>query len=123
MSGLHACLPDGFETLEPFVGAWSMETAEQRHRARLDSGDAERQAFFDAARDLLAPGLDYLDQRPLADFSPRDRQLMNLLLGLAHVLLAVEMQGDDEPKHAQGARHMTITRAPADSSSEPRRRV
>jgi hypothetical protein len=121
MKGSDVSLPAGFEALEPFVGAWAMETAEKRHQARLTSSDAERQAFFDAAEGLLGPGLDYLDQRSLADFSPSDRRLMTLLLGLAHVSLAVEMQGDDEPKHALGARHMTITRAPADRSLEPAR--
>lgn len=108
-------LPAGFEALQPFVAAWALDSAEKRHRARLGSSETERQAFFDAAKPLLDAGLDYLDGKPLAEFSEQDRRLMTLLLALAHVSLAVEMQGDDEPKHAADARFMTITRAPADA--------
>lgn len=114
MSGPETTLPQGFEALEPFVSAWALETAELRHRRRLASHDAERQAFFAAAKPLLVPGLDYLDSTPLSEFSPEQHRLMTLLLGLAQVSLAVEMQGDDEPRHAADARYMTITRSPAD---------
>jgi hypothetical protein len=114
MSEAESSLPAGFKSLEPFVHIWALETAEERHRRRLASTDAERRAFFSAAKDFLAPGLDYLDKIALAGFGPQQRRLMNLLLALAQVSLAVEMQGDDETKHAAGACHMTITRAPAD---------
>lgn len=114
MSGSDTTLPAGFEALEPFVAHWALDTAEKRHRARLASSEPERVAFFEAAKDLLAPGLDHLDKTPLAAFSPEQRQLMNLLLSLAHVSLAVEQQGEDEPKHAADARFMTITRAPSE---------
>lgn len=108
-------LPPGFEALEPFVPAWALDTAEQRHRARLASTEADRQAFFAVAKDLLAPGLDQLDRTPPAAFTPDEQRLMQLLLSVAHVALAVETQGADEARHAEVARHMTITRAPSDS--------
>ena len=114
MSQSEISLPAGFEALERFVPQWAQDTAEKRHRARLASSEPERLAFFEAGKDLLAPGLDHLDATPIADFSPQQRRLMSLLLGFAHVSLAVEQQGDDEPKHAADARYMTITRAPAD---------
>jgi hypothetical protein len=107
-------LPAGFEILEPFVAAWAISGADQRLRARLNSREHERTAFFAVARNLLTPGLDYLDRKPLAEFDEKDRRLMNLLLSMAHVSLAVEIQGEDEVRHAVDARHMTITRAPAD---------
>ena len=44
----------------------------------------------------------------------KEERLMNLLLSLCHVAQAVEIQGDDEPKHALGRQHMKITRASAD---------
>jgi len=37
-----------------------------------------------------------------------------IFINLAHVSLAVEIQGDDEPRHARDARYMKITRASAD---------
>lgn len=114
MSFAETSLPPGFEALEPFVGAWALEGANNRLRARLASSPADRIAFFEAARELLAPGLDYLDRKPLGEFDPREKRLMNLLLSMAHVSLAVETQGDDEARHAEDARRITILRAPSD---------
>ncbi len=42
-----------------------------------------------------------------------EHRLMKLFLSFAHIALAVEVQGDAEPKHAEGARFMTITQAPS----------
>lgn len=115
MSGSDTTLPAGFEALQPFVAHWALATADQRHRARLASSEPERLAFFEGAKDLLAPGIDYLDKTPLAEFSPQQQRLMRLLLALAYISLAVEQQGHDEPKHAADARFITITRAPSDA--------
>lgn len=114
MSAMETTLPAGFEALAPFVPAWAVETADDRLRARLSSSEAEREAFFAAAQPLLADGLAYLDRKPLDRFDPAETRLMRLLLAFAHVALAVETQGDDEPKHAAAARFITITRTPAD---------
>jgi hypothetical protein len=114
MSTTQAALPAGFEALTPFVADWALATANQRLTRRLASSEAERVAFFEAAKPLLADGLAYLDQTPLDQFDEAQTRLMRLLLGFAHVSLAVEVQGDEEPKHAHGARFITITRAPAD---------
>lgn len=72
-------------------------------------------AFFNAAKDLAAPALEVLDRKPLREFDAREKRLMSLLLSLVHVALAVEIQAEDEPRHAKGARHMRITRASSDS--------
>lgn len=114
MSPTETALPAGFEVLQPFVSAWAVENADSRLRARLGSSDADRRAFFEAAKPLLADGLAYLDRKPLDQFDAAETRLMRLLLSLAHVALAVETQGDDEPRHAADARFITITRAPAD---------
>ena len=107
-------LPAGFEALEPFVAMWSVAGANNRLQLRLDSSEADRVAFFNAAKDLAAPALALLDQKPLDQLDDKEQRLMKLLLSLVHVSMAVEIQGSDEPKHAWGARFMTITRAPAD---------
>ncbi|CAN7527174.1 hypothetical protein LJR225_003796 [Phenylobacterium sp. LjRoot225] len=114
MSAATSRLPSGFEALEPFADAWAVEGANNRLQRRLTSSEAEQVAFFNAAKDLLPAALTYLDRKPLGQFDAVERRLMNLFLTFAHVSLAVETQGDDEPKHAEGARHITITRAPAD---------
>ena len=114
MSAAGTLLPDGFEALEPFVDSWSVAGAARRARLRLDSAPEEREAFFLAARDLAPAALDYLDQKALDQFDEREERLMNLMLSLAHVSLAVEIQGDAEPHHASWARFITITRASSD---------
>ncbi|OBB33701.1 hypothetical protein A5792_11415 [Mycolicibacterium peregrinum] len=108
-------LPPGFETLEPFVDQWTSETANDRLKQRLRSSEAGRVAFFDAAKDRLQDGLTYLDKKPFAEYDDNENRLMQLLLSFAHIALAVEVQGDDEPKHAVGARYMTITQAPSEA--------
>ena len=110
----HSQLPSGFEALEPFAVAWAIEGADNRLKRRLNSSAAERVAFFNAGQDLIAVGLAHLDKKPLSQLDAKEQRLMHLLLALAHIALAVETQGDDEPKHAEGARHFTIIRAPAD---------
>ncbi len=117
MSPVSSLLPAGFETLEPFAPTWSIAGAANRAERRMSSSEAERVAFFEAAKDLLAPALARLDQKPLDQFDEKEKRLMNLMLTLAHVAFAVEVQGDLEPKHVLGARHMRITRAPADLDS------
>jgi hypothetical protein len=107
-------LPQGFEALEPFVGYWAAATLSDRDTRRLDSTEAQRVSFYDGARGLVAPAMDYLDSKPLADHDARDRRLMNLMLGLVHVALAVEAQRDGEAEHALGGRQVPITRGHAD---------
>jgi hypothetical protein len=107
-------LPHGFEALEPFAGYWAAATLSDRDTRRLDSTELQRSSFYDCAKDLVAPAMDYLDSRPLADQDPKDQRLMNLMLGLVHVALAVEAQRDGEPEHAIGGRQVPITRGHAD---------
>jgi len=114
MSSMDTTLPPGFEALEPFVGAWALDRAEARARARRASSEADRVAFFETAKPLLDPGLAYLDKKPLDQFDAREKRLMQLFLSFAHIAMAVEVLGDDEPKHAQDSKYITITRAPSD---------
>jgi hypothetical protein len=115
MSGATS-LPAGFERLEPFVPAWAIQGAAARSQRRLNSTADERVAFFEAAKDLAQPALARLDERPLSQHDAAEKRLMDLMLSFAHVALAVETQGDQEPVHAQAARNMRITRAPSDAA-------
>ena len=114
MSHQQTQLPPGFEELEPFVTAWAVTRAADRARLRLSSSEPDRVAFFEAAKDRVAPALAYLDTKPLAELDAAEQRLMNLMLSFAHVALAVETQGPDEAKHRLGALHIRITRAPSD---------
>lgn len=108
-------LPAGFEALEPFVDRFAVSGTANRAARRSDSTAEERAAFFEAAKDIVAPALDYLDTKALDQFDEADQRLMDLALTFAHVALAVEVQGPDEARHAELRKTMRITRSPADA--------
>ena len=108
-------LPAGFEALEPFVQRFAIAGTANRAALRSDTAPEERQAFYDAAKNLISPALDLLDKKPLAAFDAAQQRLMNLALSFAHIALAVEVQGPDEAKHAKLRAHMKITRSTADA--------
>lgn len=112
-------LPDGFAALEPFVAGWAIAGTANRAARRSASSAEEREAFFTAASPLLDPALSYLDSRALGVLSPAERRLMNLMLSLAHVALAVEIQGPDETPSAASRDRMRITRSSADQGDLP----
>jgi hypothetical protein len=93
-------LPEGFESLDPFVPNWAIADLAGRDAMRGKSTPDQRQAFYAVASSLLEPALDYLDRKPLASLSGSDQRLMNLMLSLAHVALAEEVQHEDEARHA-----------------------
>lgn len=110
-------LPAGFESLEPFADRFAIAGTAARAQLRGDSSREEREAFYNAAKDLVGPALDLLDQKKFSDFTEQEQRLMNLALSFAHVALAVEIQGPDEEKHAKLRAHMKIVRSTADAVS------
>ena len=110
-------LPAGFESLEPFVARFAIAGTANRAQLRSDTSPEERQAFFDAAKDLIAPALDLLDTKQLGALSAGEQQLINLTLAFAHIAVAIEIQGPDEAKHAKLRAHMKIVRSTADAVS------
>lgn len=111
-------LPAGFETLAPYVPFWAVDTAAARAQCRDVSGEAARRAFYEAARDLVPTALAYLDEKSLSQWDDMDKRLMRLALSFVHAALAVELQRDEEPKHARYRPCMRITRATADEKEE-----
>ncbi len=116
MSATEASLPAGFEALAPFVEYWAVDTAAERAHCRDVSDEMSRVAFYNAANGLLAKALAYLDAKPFAQFDESEQRLMKLVLSFAHVSMAVELQREEEPKHAKNRPYLRITRAPADQS-------
>jgi hypothetical protein len=108
-------LPVGFEALEPFVERFAVSGTANRAARRSEASEEERNAFFQAAKDLVPVALDFLDTRPLDQFDESEQRLMDLALTFAHIALAVEVQGPDEARHAELRQHMRITRSPADA--------
>lgn len=114
MNSVTLQLPAGFEALEPFVDAWAIHGSANRMQKRLDSSMDDMKRFFEAAFPLAESALAYLDQKPVKELDAPEQNLMNMILSLAHVSLAVEVQGPDEPHHAKWARFIRITQAVAD---------
>lgn len=112
MSRHESLLPPGYEGLERFVARFAVAEVAARAQLRNDCSRAEREDFFRAVKDLAGPALDALDLKPLADLDEKERRLLDLLLSFAHVALAVEVQGDDEEKHARLREHMRISVRP-----------
>jgi hypothetical protein len=110
-------LPPGFEQLEPFVDGWALDRSAERMRRRLVSNESERTGFYLAAKDKLANALTLLDKKPLDRLDDQERCLMNLMLMLAHVSLAVEVQKEIEPEHAIGRAQIRIQRSMADAGA------
>lgn len=107
-------LPAGFAALEPHVARFCLSGTANRAAARTAATADERRAFYGAAKDLIGPALDLLDQKPLDALDESERRLLALCLSFAHVALAVELQGADEHRHARMREHMRITYSPAD---------
>jgi hypothetical protein len=116
-------LPPAFSALEPFVERWAVDTAAARAGLRAQSSGAERQAFYEAAIGRLPAALAHLDAKPLGAFDAREQRLMQLMLSLAHVAMAVEVQGQDEARLAASAPYVRITRAPSELGPQPRARL
>lgn len=108
-------LPAGFETLEPFAARFAVAGTANRAQLRSDTSREEREAFHAAAKDLIGPALDLLDQKPLDRLDESEGRLLDIVLSFGHIALAVEVQGPDEEGHAALRQYMRITRSPADA--------
>lgn len=107
-------LPPGFESLEPFAARWAGSGRAARIRQRVKSQPAEREAFYQAARDCVDDGLRYLDGRAPDELTGPDARLLDLMLALTQVALAVEQQQDAEPGHARVQARFVIERTSED---------
>jgi hypothetical protein len=110
---VESTLPAGFEALEPFAARFAVAGTANRAQLRGEATREEREAFYAAAKDLIAPALDLLDRKPLDQLDPSERRLLDLALSFSHIALAVEIQGPDEERHAELRSYMRITRSPA----------
>lgn len=108
-------LPEGFGALEPYVARWIVATSAERAALRTSSTPEERAEFFAAASPLMGKALDYLDTHSLPNLPAAEKRLMDLMLTLAHIALAVEIQGPDEIKSAPSRDRMRIIRSAADN--------
>ncbi len=86
-------LPAGFENLEPFVSYWAVAGQNERRYQRCDTTFAEIRRFYDAMLPTADAAMTYLGDFPLRDMPGPEARLMRMVLSLAQVSMAVEIQG------------------------------
>ena len=101
-------LPESFAPLQRFVAQWAAPDLAARAAARDTASAAELAEFHAAMAPRIGEVLDHLDTRDLATLDPGDATLLALALAHVHAALAVELQGDAEPAHAELRAHMWI---------------
>ncbi|CAN5770215.1 hypothetical protein BH20ACI3_BH20ACI3_32460 [soil metagenome] len=89
-------LPQGFQDLERFVGAWSLASERERNRQRLSSSMEEIQELYDTLLPRMDEVIGYLNQQPLNDMPEDARRLFHLSLALAEIAPAVEFYKQPE---------------------------
>jgi len=106
----NALLPSGFAALEPFVATWAKPTVNERLDARCRSSMDDIRGFYEATIERAPEMLTYLDDFEL-DRMPEDAgRLMQLLLALAQVSVAVEIQGQPLPANCRYPLGVSLTR-------------
>ncbi len=90
-----SALPDGFESLEAWVPAWSLATQNERWDKRLGATSQELRAFYDAVLPELPAILDHVDQFPLGALPEASQRLFHLALMHAEIAPNVELYGGD----------------------------
>lgn len=86
-------LPPGFQDLESFVAYWSLETNDDRRRARSTAEMQDIQRFYDAIVARAEDAIAHCDGFGLDAMPPETERLFKLLLAMNHAAIAVEMHG------------------------------
>ncbi len=90
---MSARLPEGFETLEPWVDTWVLPDSAARARKRQTTGIDEIRRFYEALLAEAPRALELLSARRLEELDGPTETLLKLLLALAEVGPAVEWYG------------------------------
>jgi hypothetical protein len=106
-------LPQGYESLLPFVDKWACKTSQERLYARATSSMEEIKAFYDAAVARADEALTYVEQFPLDKLPPDAARLFCLVLSLAQAAMAVEVHGRARAPNTPFPNGIRITQGPA----------
>ena len=91
MSTTSSTLPDGFESLLPYVASWSGLDEMGRVNKRLTSTIEELKAFYDATAPEFPKIMAYLQKRPIGSLTPSEDALFKLALGLVEISFTFEV--------------------------------
>ena len=86
-------LPAKYRSLEVYAREWILPTQTARQAKRLASPFADLRAFYDAMTPLMPNILAEFENRPLAELSAEENNLLQLSYALAMVAPAVEFFG------------------------------
>lgn len=89
---MSAHLPEGFGTLEPYLG-WALETELERASRRAASDFADVKAFHEAVFPLAPSALELLNSHRVDDLEGPIRTLFLLMLSFTEAAFAVEAYG------------------------------
>jgi hypothetical protein len=89
-------LPDGFESLEPLVAAWSLASEHERREQRASSSFAELQTYYALVGPRIRDIAAHLDAYPMGVLPAPQQALLQLALMFMEVALAVEFYGQPE---------------------------
>jgi hypothetical protein len=106
-------LPEGFAALQPFVAYWSVPTTQQRRDRREAATMDEIRAFYEPMLAHAPAAIAHLEPLPIADLPPASRELMQLLLALAHVSMATELHGQPRAPHTPYPHGVRLVRGTA----------
>jgi len=84
-------LPPQFQSLQPYVAHWVVDTSQRRFELRSESDMPSLVEFYNAMIEQGPAILEYLDDYSLHDMPPEAETLMKLMLALAQVAMAVEI--------------------------------
>jgi len=92
-------LPDGFESLLPYVSEWAGLDETGVVKKRLTSSIEDLKAFYDAGRPLFPKILNYMKERPIGSLTPSENALFSLALALIEVSFTFEVYYGIIPPH------------------------
>lgn len=108
-------LPQGFESLEPFIDGWARDDFQSRFETRFESDMPSIRAFYDQMQPRAAEALEHLEQYPLNSFPEDATRLFQLLMALAHVAVAVERHNQPGPKNVTWPTTLRVTQGSSPS--------
>lgn len=90
---MNARLPEGFQSLDPWVDRWVLADSEARAQTRQETAMEDIRLFYEAALADAPRALEFLSAKSLGEIDEPSGNLLKLLLSLAEVGPAVEWYG------------------------------
>ena len=106
-------LPAGFEDLTPYVERWAHDGFQTRWDARAKAEMPEIQAFYDAMLPRAEAALAVIQPFSLEQLTGPMARLYQLVLGLAHAAMAVEVHGAPRAKYSPYPHTIRVAVGPA----------